>query len=424
MSGIVRRTLLAATVAAVGVACAIWLGAQATAALLACLAGMGAFALARGVENRAQDGRSGASSNSLLPELGELLDAVDQPILIIQDRRVRLANRPALALLGEHILGGDIRLAIRHPAAAERFQAIPAPGVSETTELVGLGEAETHWTMSITGLQSGRFLVRLTDLSASRAVEQVRADFVANASHELRTPLANLLGFIETLEEDDVAGDTATRKRFLGIMSDEAKRMRNLIEDLMSLSRVESERFSPPRETIDLVSLLQHVMGDCRAFSESRGSALTFHSELGSALMTGDSAQLRQLFNNLITNALKYGKSGEPVAIQLDESGKMLRVRVIDRGEGIAAEHLPRLTERFYRVDPGRSRAGGGTGLGLAIAKHIAQRHRGRLEILSKVGQGTSVRVYLPRLDPADSPRLSSNRHIPVTEDSPTEPSE
>ena len=425
----IRRIATALLVGAAGVGAAIWIGATPTAALLALLAGMAAFAIAP------SDGESTNSSTSqstsddrLLPDVTDLLNAVDTPLMIVRDRRVLLANRAARILLGEHIEGGDVRLAIRHPAAAERLSARRSDDRTEgedgDIELVGLGDADSLWSMTVTPLQPEGILVRLTDLSGARAIEQMRADFVANASHELRTPLASLLGFLETLEDEEAAADAATRKRFLNIMSVEAKRMRDLVEDLMSLSRIEAERFSVPRQPVDLRPLLESVADACRSISDARGSQILIESELDTAIVPGDPSQLAQLFNNLITNGLKYGQPGTPVRIRIEEAGLLLRVRVMDEGEGIAPEHIPRLTERFYRVDPGRSRAGGGTGLGLAIAKHIAQRHRGRLEIVSKLGKGTSVRVYLPRISSESFPSqlLSSNSHTPVTEVSPSGP--
>ena len=170
--------------------------------------------------------------------------------------------------------------------------------------------------------------------------------------------------------------------------------MRSLVDDLMSLSRIESERYAAPDDPVDLVPLLESVRHGLATLSESRGSEILIENELDSAVVPGDRAQLAQLFDNLVSNALHYGRIGTPVRVRIEEaSGGLLRVRVIDQGEGIAPEHIPRLTERFYRVDPGRSRSVGGTGLGLAIAKHIALRHRGRLEIVSKRREGTSVRV-------------------------------
>ncbi|HET9429076.1 MAG TPA: ATP-binding protein [Allosphingosinicella sp.] len=382
---------------------------------------MAAFAVAPSAESVSRTIGQGTKPDPRLPEVADLLDAVGTPLMIVRNRRILLANQAARDLLGDHIEGGDARLAIRHPAAAERLNMAPGTEVEGEIDLVGLGDVDSHWSMTVTRLPPDGSLVRLNDLSAARAVEKMRADFVANASHELRTPLATLLGFLETLEDDEAAADPATRKRFLKIMSEEAARMRNLVEDLMSLSRIEADRFSLPREPVDIPSLLDSVVDACRTMAESRGSQVVVERETEAAVVPGDRAQLAQLFNNLVTNALKYGRAGTPVRIRVEDAGSLLRVRVMDEGDGIAPEHIPRLTERFYRVDPGRSRAGGGTGLGLAIAKHIAQRHRGRLEIVSKPGKGTSVRVYLPRFDPGPALALSSNSHMPVTEDSPSE---
>ena len=171
--------------------------------------------------------------------------------------------------------------------------------------------------------------------------------------------------------------------------------MRTLVDDLISLSRIEAERFAAPSDPVDLLRVVQYVRDSLAELSKARGSEILIENEARATLVPGERAQLAQLISNLVTNALNYGRAGAPVRVKLEEAGGgLLRVRVIDQGEGIAPEHLPRLTERFYRIDAGRSRSVGGTGLGLAIAKHIALRHRGRLEIVSKQGEGTSVRVY------------------------------
>jgi two-component system, OmpR family, phosphate regulon sensor histidine kinase PhoR len=334
-----------------------------------------------------------------LPGIAELLRAVDEPMLIVRERRVIAANAAARTLLGDHIEGADVRLALRHPAAAERLAGAgePEPEPQARVELVGIGQADRHWLMTVTSLQGGSRLVRLSDQSAARAAEQMRADFVANASHELRTPLATIIGFVETLQDEQAGSDPGTRARFLKIMADEATRMRDLVNDLMSLSRIEAERFTAPTDPVDLVPLVESVIDGLKPLAAARGAAVGLENAARRAIVPGDRAQLAQLFSNLVSNALIYGRAGAPVRVRLEQAGSgMLRVRVIDQGEGIAPEHIPRLTERFYRVDPGRSRSEGGTGLGLAIAKHIALRHRGRLEIVSKLGEGTSVRVYLP----------------------------
>jgi two-component system phosphate regulon sensor histidine kinase PhoR len=353
-----------------------------------------------------------------LADAAELLNAFDDPLLVVRNRRVILANPAARALLGAHIEGVDVRLAIRHPAASERLveRSGDAANPDERTELIGLGGPGRRWEMAMATLPDGSRLVRLSDRSRAHAAEQMRVDFVANASHELRTPLATLLGFLETLQEEDAAGDPKTRARFLKVMFDEATRMRNLVEDLMSLSRIEAERYTVPRDPVDLIPLIDEVRQSLARLIEQRGAALLVEHK-GNAIVAGDRSQLAQLINNLVSNALRYGRAGTPIRICLDDAGdELIRLSVVDQGEGIADEHLPRLTERFYRIDAGRSRSVGGTGLGLAIVKHIVVRHRGRLDIRSKLGEGTSVRVYLPRAQghsPAPSPAgVSSKSHL------------
>lgn len=392
------RIIAAILVATAAIALAWLTEPGLTGLLLAALGGAAAItiALRRPAAGVSPSGRDSEAAD--LPAIDDLLNATGAPLMIVRERSVLLANDAAVELLGSHISGSDIRLALRHPSATEALNALERGSADEVeAELVGLGQADSQWVMK--GNRAGSdLLVQLSDRSSERALEQMRADFVANASHELRTPLATLLGFLETLEDNEAAADKATRTRFLEIMTREAIRMRNLVDDLMSLSRIEADRYAPPRDPVDLIPLIESVRDGCRALAQSRGSEIVVEIAASGTVVPGDSAQLSQLLSNLVTNALKYGTPGTPVRIIVQDAGAALvRVRVIDKGEGIAPEHIPRLTERFYRVDPGRSRSGGGTGLGLAIAKHIALRHRGRLEIVSKQREGTSVRVYLPR---------------------------
>jgi len=339
--------------------------------------------------------RPGAPEIAPRDDEANLLAAFADPLLVVRDRRVLIANQAARDLLGAHIEGGDVRLAIRHPAAAEHLARNEEGGEPVQIELVGLGELGRPWELLIAPLPGGSRLVRLIDQSQTRAAEQMRVDFVANASHELRTPLATLIGFIETLQ-DEAAVDPATRQRFVGIMAGEAVRMRDLLDDLMSLSRIEADRFAAPREMVDLRPLVEEVRNALKPFAEGRPIRIERGS--GDALVAGDRGQLAQMLNNLIVNALKYGRAGTQVRVRLADAGPdLISLSVIDHGDGIPADHIPRLTERFYRVDPGRSRQVGGTGLGLAIVKHIVLRHRGRLEIKSKPGVGTRVEVTLPR---------------------------
>jgi two-component system phosphate regulon sensor histidine kinase PhoR len=241
-------------------------------------------------------------------------------------------------------------------------------------------------------LEHGQRMVHLTDSTKSYAADRMRVDFVANASHELRTPLASLLGFVETLR-DEAGEDSDTRQRFLKIMHDEARRMQRLVDDLISLSRIEAEKYRIPSDPVDLGALIREVReelsGDARAVDLRIEVAET-------PPVPGDRAQLSQLLHNLVGNAMKYGREGAPVTVALAPDGAMARLTVTDQGEGIPAQHIPRLTERFYRVDSGRSRSVGGTGLGLAIAKHVAERHRGRIHIASTLGEGTIVTILLP----------------------------
>ena len=338
---------------------------------------------------------------------GEIVGAMPEPMLLIEGGRIVVANPAAKALLGQWIEGQDARLAMRHPATVERLSRPSAPeGGLEQVEVVGIGHAERRWLMTVATLADGSRLVHLSDRSEAIAAERMRVDFVANASHELRTPLAIVLGFIETLQDDATAEDAEVRVRFLGLMHSEGKRMQQLIEDLMSLSRIEAERYNPPRDAIDLVQLVEEVRAGCAQLLRERSNELVVEKSSEFTIVPGDRAQLLQLIRNLVVNAVKYGRPESPVTVRLEDDGpEMIRLSIADRGDGIAAEHLPRLTERFYRVDAGRSRAVGGTGLGLAIVKHIVSRHRGRLDIRSVVGEGTTVLVSLPRApEPQSSP--------------------
>jgi two-component system phosphate regulon sensor histidine kinase PhoR len=324
-----------------------------------------------------------------------ILEALHEPALVVYGGHVRTANAPAQAILGRDIEGQDVRLALRHPAAVERLLTANPQG-PEVAELVGLGEAERRWMMSVMPLADGALFVRLSDRSEAHAAEQMRVDFVANASHELRTPLATLVGYAETLREQSAELDTETRERFTAIVHDEARRMQRLVEDLISLSRIEAERFSAPRDALDLGEIMHEAVASLRGLADERGSEIRL--EIGTDLVpvTGDLSQILQLIDNLVSNALRYGRRGTPVLVSLHREGEMVHLTVADEGEGIAPEHIPRITERFYRVDPGRSRSLGGTGLGLSIVKHIVERHRGRLRFESALGKGTTVHVLLP----------------------------
>jgi two-component system, OmpR family, phosphate regulon sensor histidine kinase PhoR len=318
-----------------------------------------------------------------------LIEAIADPLLVIDGFHISHANKAARDLLGEHIVGDYVRLALRHPAAA----AVVGGEHDGPVPLTGLGGHERLWELTAGPIRPGKRLLRLTDRSAQRAAEKMRVDFVANASHELRTPLASLIGFTETLEDANGPEDAETRLRFLKIMAGEARRMQRLIDDLMSLSRIEADRYIPPKDQVDLSSVLREVADEFAVRRDGERLRIISAEPLQ---VIGDRGQLHQLVHNVISNAFKYGREGTDVSAALDQVDGHARFSVRDIGDGIAAEHLPRLTERFYRADPGRSRAIGGTGLGLAIVKHIVERHRARLDIASTPGEGTTVTVDLP----------------------------
>jgi two-component system phosphate regulon sensor histidine kinase PhoR len=235
------------------------------------------------------------------------------------------------------------------------------------------------------------------DLTPLHRVEEMRSDFVANASHELRTPLAALSGFIDTLL-GPARADAAARERFLAIMKTQAARMARLIDDLLSLSRIELIEHVHPDTPVDLVPIVRQVVDGLQTLATDRNVEITLALPDKPALVPGDRDELTRVFENLIENALKYGASGKKVDVGFSTSGREseILVTIRDYGPGIAAEHIPRLTERFYRVDVTQSRAEGGTGLGLALVKHILNRHRGRLTIESEFGRGATFNVRLP----------------------------
>jgi two-component system phosphate regulon sensor histidine kinase PhoR len=236
----------------------------------------------------------------------------------------------------------------------------------------------------------------LHDTTALRRAERMRADFVANASHELKTPIAGLLGFIETLR-GPARDDEVARERFLGIMGEQADRMRRLVDDLLMLSRIEQHEHARPDAEVDLERVLASVMDLLQLKASSRGVALELEIAPELPLALGDADELTIVFQNLIDNAIKYSKPSTAVRVTAKSlDAERLSVAVADEGDGIPPVHLPRLTERFYRVDTARSRQLGGTGLGLAIVKHVVNRHRGRLDIQSTPGKGSVFSVTLP----------------------------
>lgn len=332
-----------------------------------------------------------------------VIDALPMPVLLIgSDERVRAANQAVTPILGSALVGKHFITALRQPGIIAAIAETRANQMSRTVRFTGRdGPRDTIFRVRVAAAD-GDIVLTFEDQTAAEEAGQMRRDFVANVSHELRTPLTALLGFIETLS-GAARDDAAARDRFLGIMSNEANRMTRLVDDLMSLSRVEEDERVRPREHVDLGALLSSVIKGLEPQAKAAGVKVTLDLAGLDEMVPGDAGQLVQVFTNLVENALKYGASGGEVAVTLMPRemhqrirGEAVQVSVTDKGEGIAEHHIARLTERFYRVDNHRSREVGGTGLGLAIVKHIINRHRGRLLIESALGEGTKISVFLP----------------------------
>jgi len=339
-----------------------------------------------------------------------LLDALPEPVLALDAAGglVR-ANAAALAVFGA---AGEMPALLRHPALLERLARAEAERLPQQADIALFVPVErllAAWIVPIALPDStarARFLMVLRDRTREATVERMRADFVANASHELRTPLSSLIGFIETLR-GPAEGDVAAQRRFLAIMHEQAERMRRLLDDLLSLSQIEMAEHAPPTRSIDAAAVVRRVTDELEPRLAARAQSLELGIASDLPAIPGDEDQLAQVVMNLLDNAVKYGREVGVVRIGVRRVAPAtgtargaprpgIAITVEDDGAGIAPEHLPRLTERFYRVDAGRSRAIGGTGLGLAIVKHIVNRHRGRLEIESTPGQGSRFTVWLP----------------------------
>jgi two-component system phosphate regulon sensor histidine kinase PhoR len=345
-----------------------------------------------------------------------VLDGLPQPILLLDhDRRILSINRATRKLIGINPVGNDLSSAIRDPKVLEIADTALRDGEPKATNVTISDPVERYYSIQavpLEGLDHGEpaLLIVLVDLTERRRAEQMRSDFIANVSHELRTPLASLIGFIETLQ-GPAKDDEEARERFLALMASQAGRMGRLVQDLLSLSAIELVEHTRPEDRIDLAATLGSVIAGLELEAKAKDMVIRrkIDPDLPAALGNGD--QLAQLLLNLIDNAIKYGRAGSTVTVSLHFSKDIpgvladiaaqagapgvIRIDVTDEGEGIASEHIPRLTERFYRVDTARSRAIGGTGLGLAIVKHILSHHRGFLEISSTQGEGSTFSATL-----------------------------
>ena len=330
-------------------------------------------------------------------------------VLIGPDRRVARINRFATTLLPRDLEGRHFITALRQPDLLDAIESTFAQGQPNSAPYLSSNSAtETKYDVLVAPVdrESGRFvLLSFRDITDRDAASQSRRDFVANVSHELRTPLTAMSGFIETLT-GAAKDDPEARQRFLSIMSHEVGRMNRLVEDLLSLSRVQATERVRPTEKVNLVETLRTSIARLSNKAQETGVVIEESFPRKTPLIPGDSDQMVQVFTNLLENALRYGGAGGRVRVRVSESDNepalraaAVRIDIIDYGVGIDPHDIPRLTERFYRVDDHRSRDMGGTGLGLAIVKHIIGRHRGRLQIASKPGKGSCFSVILPLSD-------------------------
>jgi two-component system phosphate regulon sensor histidine kinase PhoR len=347
----------------------------------------------------------------LLPRRTEmLLESMPDPAIVI-DRRslVVYANRGALQLLPALRTENPLSFTLRSPDILDAVEEVLAGGGAREVAYIEKVPVERSFDLRIQPLEGAdrrdsdapreAAILVFQDTTPMRRLEHMRMDFIANASHELRTPLASVLGFIETLQ-GPARNDVVARERFLEIMAQQARRMARLIDDLLSLSRIELNLHVQPDTPVDLVGVVRQIidaLGPMAAERRVRLAALDLPAE--PRFVDGDRDELLRVFENLIENGIKYNNAGGSVevAFALAEGlhGREIAVSVRDNGPGIAPEHLPRLTERFYRVDVAASRDKGGTGLGLAIVKHIVNRHRGRLHVESRLGEGAAFTVSL-----------------------------
>lgn len=339
-------------------------------------------------------------------QIAELIAALPLPVMVIgADQRVHALNAQATAIFGHGAVGRHFTTTLRQPKLVTAVeQSLEDFGARDVTYQVVEFGAEAIYDVHVAGVgDAGLLMISFQNATALAQADQMRRDFVANVSHELRTPLTALMGFVETLR-GPAKDDAAARDRFLAIMAREADRMNRLVGGLLSLSRVEADERVRPTDLIDLRDLLGAAVQNLTVVAKGQGVELAYVAGKSPHNVVGEGDQLLQVFTNLIENAIKYGGPQKSVRIDVAMTdhdaalrGPAFEVTVADQGAGIAPLHLPRLTERFYRVDSHRSRELGGTGLGLAIVKHILNRHRGRLKVTSQLGEGSQFTVILPR---------------------------
>lgn len=330
-----------------------------------------------------------------------VLNALDMPVLVIgADETVLFQNLAAEKAFGTIPAESYLSARVRSPGILDMVRETIATGRTHQIEHAERLPSDAVYIVRVAPAEIGRgdksqrvFLLTYRDISQARRIDRMRSDFIANASHELRTPLASLRGFIETLQ-GPARNDAKAQEKFFGIMHEQVTRMSRLVDDLLSLSRLELKSHIAPDDTVDLVPLLGHVRDGLAPLARELDVAISLDVPETPVVVKGDRDELIEVFENLIENACKYGQEGKKVDVRLTEGGEaQAEVTVADYGPGIPAEHVPRITERFYRVNVEASRSKKGTGLGLAIVKHILTRHRARLLIHSELGKGTVFTV-------------------------------
>ena len=416
LSGVRRGVLLVIAAAAIVFASFVVAGALAAAYALAgfAIVAAAAFVAMRSGDERVRLAPPLTVSERTNDPLRAVVSGLPDPVIALdRDWRVLALNEPARALAPALRQGEPVSLALRMPELIESVRRAFARAQEQRFEYSERVPVDRWFEVVVMPVRRGSdpvkpdlVLLTFRDLTPLRRVEEMRADFIANASHELRTPLAAVSGFIETLQ-GSARDDAKARERFLAIMQQQASRMARLIDDLLSLSRIELNAHRRPDKPVDLFPIVRQVADGLQTLARDRGVTVNVEAA-GAQTVLGDRDELVRLFENLVENALKYGAAGKRVDIALAqgkaaEGESEAQVSVRDYGPGIAPEHLPRLTERFYRVNVRESRDQGGTGLGLALVKHILNRHRGRLTIESTPGAGATFTVHLPTVEPAIS---------------------
>ncbi|MEZ5670633.1 MAG: ATP-binding protein [Alphaproteobacteria bacterium] len=364
--------------------------------------------LASGAAEQQRRAEQGVRSNATI------IENLPNPLLLVDAAgSIVGANLAARATFGNRLVGQDLSSVSRAPALLDAMADVLDGAMKREVEFDQPVPVNRSFAAIVERLPQADgpdgdarpvAMVLVHDLTALKRTEQLRAEFVANVSHELRTPLSALIGFIETLATA-AKNDPKARERFLGLMDEQGRRMTRLIDDLLSLSKIELDEHTRPADRVDLGARARAVLHGLDQRARSRGITLTLDLQDPAAVVLGDADQIYEVLENLVENAIRYSRENSTVTVRIwraaarDAGGDgegTVGMAVIDQGEGIAREHIPRITERFYRVDKARSRAMGGTGLGLAIVKHIVSRHRAALQIESKVGEGSTFTVYWP----------------------------